>query len=41
MTPTTLYTAFTSEDAEFMRYVSEYGKSYGTKEEYEFRNEQF
>jgi len=38
---TQLYTALTSQDQEFMKYVSEYGKSYGTKEEYEFRSEQF
>lgn len=39
--PTALYQAFTAEDNQFMKYVSEYGKSYGTKEEYEFRNQQF
>lgn len=39
--PTALYQAFTAEDNEFMRYVSEFGKSYGTKEEYEFRSQQF
>jgi C1A family cysteine protease len=31
----------TSQDYEFMRYVSEYGKSYGTKSEFEFRSAQF
>lgn len=41
MKPTALYQAFTAEDTEFMKYVSEYGKSYGTKEEYEFRSQQF
>jgi C1A family cysteine protease len=40
--PTTaLYTAFTAQDQKFMEYVSEYGKSYGTKEEFEFRSSQF
>ena len=39
--PTALYQAFTAEDNQFMKYVSEFGKSYGTKEEYEFRNQQF
>lgn len=38
---TTLYNAFTSEDAEFMRFVTKFGKSYGTKEEFEFRSQQF
>jgi hypothetical protein len=31
----------TAEDHEFIRYVAEYGKSYGTKAEYEFRAAQF
>lgn len=38
---TTLYNAFTTEDAEFFKYMSKYGKSYGTKEEFEFRSLQF
>jgi len=38
---TALYNAFTAEDAEFMKFVSKYGKSYGTKEEFEFRSQQF
>ena len=38
---TALYQAFTQEDAQFMKYVSEFGKSYGTKEEFEFRSQQF
>ena len=38
---TALYTAFTAQDQEFMKYVSEFGKSYGTKEEFEFRSAQF
>jgi C1A family cysteine protease len=39
--PTALYQAFTQEDTQFMKYVSEFGKSYGTKEEFEFRSQQF
>jgi hypothetical protein len=31
----------THEDYEFIRYVSKYGKSYGTKAEFEFRSAQF
>lgn len=31
----------TAEDYEFIRYVSKYGKSYGTKAEFEFRSAQF
>jgi hypothetical protein len=31
------FNELTTEDLEFMKYVSKYGKSYGTKEEYEFR----
>jgi cathepsin L len=31
----------TSQDYEFMRYVSEYGKTYGTKAEFEFRSALF
>ena len=31
----------TAEDYEFIRYVSKYGKSYGTKAEFEFRAAQF
>lgn len=38
---TTLYNAFTTEDAEFFKFMSKYGKSYGTKEEFEFRSQQF
>ena len=38
---TGLYNAFTAEDHEFMRFVSKFGKSYGTKEEYDFRSQQF
>lgn len=38
---TALYNAFTAEDAQFMQFVTKYGKSYGTKEEYEFRAQQF
>jgi xylem cysteine proteinase len=39
--PTALYQAFTQEDVQFMKYVSEFAKSYGTKEEFEFRSQQF
>lgn len=35
---TQLYTPMTAEDHEFMSYVSKYGKSYGTKEEFEARS---
>lgn len=35
------FNELTTEDFEFMKYVSKYGKSYGTKEEYEFRYSQF
>jgi C1A family cysteine protease len=38
---TSLYTAFTAQDQEFMKYVSEFSKSYGTKEEFEFRGKHF
>jgi len=31
----------TPEDYEFIRYVAKYGKSYGTKAEFEFRSAQF
>ena len=31
----------TPEDYEFIRYVAEHGKSYGTRAEFEFRNAQF
>jgi C1A family cysteine protease len=31
----------TAEDYEFIRYVAKYGKSYGTKAEFEFRSAQF
>ena len=31
----------TSEDYEFIKYVAQYGKSYGTKAEFEFRSVQF
>lgn len=34
---TSLYTPLTAEDHEFMKYVAKYGKSYGTKEEFDFR----
>ncbi len=31
--------ALTKDDMNFIKYMSEYGKSYGTKEEFEFRNQ--
>jgi KDEL-tailed cysteine endopeptidase len=31
----------TAEDMEFLKYIAKFGKSYGTKEEFEFRAEQF
>lgn len=31
----------TDEDVQFTYYINEYRKSYGTKEEYEFRKEQY
>lgn len=37
----TSFNTLTSEDLEFMKFVAKYGKSYGTKEEYEFRLQQF
>lgn len=37
----TQFNELTSEDLEFMKFVSKYGKSYGTKEEFEFRQTQF
>jgi C1A family cysteine protease len=37
----TSFNTLTSEDMEFMKFVAKYGKSYGTKEEYEFRLQQF
>lgn len=38
---TTLYNVFTAEDAAFMKFITKYGKSYGTKEEYQFRSQVF
>jgi C1A family cysteine protease len=38
---TSLYEALSAEDRAFMEFVAEHGKSYGTKEEYEFRADQF
>jgi hypothetical protein len=38
---TQLYQAFTEADNQFLQYVAEFGKRYGTKEEFEFRSEQF
>lgn len=35
--PVTMYTEMTAEEMDFMRYISKYGKSYATKEEYESR----
>jgi hypothetical protein len=39
--PTELYQAFSQEDAEFLKFVNEFGKSYGTQAEFQFRAEQF
>ncbi len=36
-----LYSNLNTEDLEFLKYVAKYGKSYGTKEEFEFRAEAF
>ena len=36
-----LYTALSAEDMEFLKFVSLHGKSYGTKEEFEFRSDIF
>ena len=36
-----LYTALSAEDMEFLKFVSLHGKSYGTKEEFEFRSQIF
>jgi len=35
------YTEISSAERSFMSYIVEHGKTYGTKEEYEFRFEQF
>jgi len=36
-----LYSSLNAEDMEFLKFVSTYGRSYGTKEEFEFRAAQF
>ena len=36
-----LYSTLSSEDMEFLKFVSKHGKSYGTKEEFEFRADAF
>jgi len=36
-----LYTALSADDMEFLKFVSLHGKSYGTKEEFEFRSQIF
>jgi len=36
-----LYTALSAEDMEFLKFVALHGKSYGTKEEFEFRSQIF
>ena len=38
---TSLYTSLTTEDMEFLKFVALHGKSYGTKEEFEFRSQIF
>jgi hypothetical protein len=35
--PSSLYTQMSQDEREFVKYITLYGKSYGTKEEYEFR----
>jgi C1A family cysteine protease len=36
-----LYSNLSSDDLEYLKYVAKYGKSYGTKEEFEFRGDVF
>jgi len=36
-----LYTNLSSEELEYLKFVAKYGKSYGTKEEFEFRGDVF
>ena len=36
-----LYTTLSSEDFEYLKYVAKFGKSYGTKEEFQFRGDIF
>ena len=36
-----LYTALSADEMEFLKFVSLHGKSYGTKEEFEFRSQIF
>jgi KDEL-tailed cysteine endopeptidase len=38
---TNLYHAMTADEMEFVKYVAKYGKSYGTKEEFEYRAQLF
>ena len=38
---TSLYTSLTTEDMEFLKFVSQHGRSYGTKEEFELRSQIF
>jgi KDEL-tailed cysteine endopeptidase len=38
---TSLFTAMTTEDHAFMAHVSKYARSYGTKEEFEYRSAVF
>jgi len=39
--PTTMYTAMSQDELQFINYVAKYGKTYATKEEYEMRLQQF
>jgi C1A family cysteine protease len=36
-----LYSALSADEMEFLKFVSKYGKMYGTKEEFEMRSQQF
>ena len=38
---TSAYTVMSADELEFLKYVAKFGKSYGTKEEFEFRAGQF
>ena len=37
----TLYTSLSSEELEFLKFVSKFGRNYGTKEEFKMRSQQF
>jgi len=38
---TSLYSSLTAEDMEFLKFISQHGRSYGTKEEFELRSQIF